>query len=277
MQTHQTMAMKVVRILLLTMVAFIIPKLQAKTIILDFSTENSVDLYGARTNAFNEAQYGFTTMSLTDVINNVMLAINNDFFGYSYASLPTGKELDIDFEVGSIGSGPINGDSDFLYFQLGSVISGETYFGHACLGCALTSPPFENSGAVIGSIFTNNIANLAGLANDDAGLINLIAGTTSHEIGHALSLLHPSGKQLNPGESAYGLMSTGAEPTIMPNGERVLDRAFANTNFDVLVNQLGLRDIPMTGTPVPEPSTLFLFLIAIIMISAKRKTTNNAH
>lgn len=253
-------------LLLIAMVLFV-PKSKATTIILDFSTTASVDAFGAVTNAFDETLYGFSTMSLSDVITNVMLAINNDFFGYSYAALPAGKELDINFEVGSIGTGPSNGDSVFSYFQIGNVTSGESHLGQACLGCALTT-----SGFVIGSIFTNNIASLAGLAANDAQLINLIAGTTSHEIGHTLSLPHPTSAQLNPGESIFGLMATGASPTSMPNGERVLDRAFSNSNFDTLVAGVGLRDIATTGTPVPEPSTILLFLSALLMVSVKRKS-----
>lgn len=269
MQNSKITTNKILSLLLLIIaMAFIMPKAKATTIILDFSSNPSSDIYGATTGAFDETLYGFTTMNYAAVINNVYLAITRDFLGYSYANLPTGKELDIDFEIGSIGTGPTNGDTDYSYFQLGNVTSGESYFGHACLGCALTT-----SGYVVGSIFTNNIARLAGLATNDAQLINLIAGTTSHEIGHALSLPHPSGPELNPGDSTYGLMGTGASPTSMPNSERVLDRAFSNSNFDTLIAAVGLRDIAVTEPEqsIPEPSTIFLFLSAVIMVSVQRK------
>ena len=88
-------------------------------------------------------------------------------------------------------------------------------------------------------------------------MANAIGGTLSHEIAHGLGLDHPGGIQSNPGDSAYGIMATGASPTSMPNSQRLLNRAFSDVNMQTLVNNVGLRSIP-----VPEPSTLLLFLFA---------------
>ncbi|MBA6351583.1 PEP-CTERM sorting domain-containing protein [Colwellia sp. BRX9-1] len=268
MQNHQIIKKRIFTLLLLvTAMAVFMPKSAATTIILDFTTIDSTDMYGAKTNAFDESIYGFSNMGLNDVINNISSAISNDFFGYSYAGLSAGKELNINFEVGTIGSGPSNGDNEFSYFQFGNVTSGESHLGHACSGCALTS---YWQGKVIGSIFTNNIAtDLARYATNNKELINLIAGTASHEIGHSLFLSHPGGKELNPGESDYGLMATGASQPSMPNEQRVLDRAFSNRNFDTLITRVGLRDAQIAA--IPEPSTILLLLSALLMLIVKRK------
>ena len=86
-------------------------------------------------------------------------------------------------------------------------------------------------------------------------MANAIGGTLSHEIAHGLGLDHPGGIQSNPGDSAYGIMATGSTP--MPEAQRLLNRAFSDVNMQTLVNNVGLRSIP-----VPEPSTLLLFLFA---------------
>lgn len=245
----------------------------AKTIVLDFDTNTSTDIFGYSTSDFDTTPYGFTSMSRAEVIDGVLSAVIDDYLGYAYPSLPAGMELDINFEVGSIGVAPTNGDTDYSFIQIGEGTGSPTTgsLGHACLSCALVGDTFYSVGSVVGSIFTDNIASLAGFASDDLGLLHLIAGTTSHEIGHALSLPHPSGAELNPGESAFGLMATGAPPTSMPNSERVKDRAFSFTNFEALIAAVGLREIEEPGKPgeIPEPSILILLLSGLVILVRK--------
>ncbi|WDE07493.1 PEP-CTERM sorting domain-containing protein [Thalassomonas viridans] len=267
-KTHVNNLFSLVVLTLLVMLLSLRP-VKASTIILDFTSNPSTNIFGVSTNAFDSSPFGFTGLSHNQVIESIFDTVVEDFFGYVYPSLPPGKELDLDFEIGTIGSGPQNGDSDYSYFKIGEDYQNQTgSLGHACLSCALPDYFTYSPGAVVGSIFTDNLLNLAQLALTDDDRINLIAGTTSHEIGHALSLPHPSGAEANPGESSFGLMGTGASPANMPNGERILDRAFSYSNFDRLISAIGLRDI---SVEVPEPGTVMLMLLSLGLMVSRRK------
>ena len=247
-------------------------QVKASTIILDFTSNTSTNIFGVSTNAFDSAAFGFTSLSQGQAINSIFDTVIDDFFGYVYPSLPPGKELDLDFEIGTVGNGPRNGDNEYSYFTLGNDYQDKTgSLGHACLSCALSDNITYSTGAVVGSIFTDNLLNLAQLALTDEDRINLIAGTTSHEIGHALSLPHPSSAETNPGASSFGLMGTGASPTSMPNGERILDRAFSYSNFDKLIAAVGLRDISVV---VPEPGSVILLLMGLILLGRRNKLSH---
>jgi hypothetical protein len=87
----------------------------------------------------------------------------------------------------------------------------------------LTGPTVPNH-SVVGSILTDRIATLAGLASTDAERINLLVETISHEIGHTLSLVHPPGPEANPGASIYTLMSVVTARTNQPDSERIRTR-----------------------------------------------------
>jgi hypothetical protein len=246
---------------------------QSLTIVLDFVMGPTTDVFGGDTTTANLAAYGFTGLTNTQVRDATLAAVMIDFHGYPTVGmdpsspLANGQELDIDFELGFNNfTAPMNGDPEYYYFAIGDATGGETFLGQACLGCIRT--PVEtgpNGGAVsgmtLGSIMTNNIATLAGLATSDEQLINLLVGTISHEIGHALSLNH-NGVAANPGASAYTLMATGGSPFNMPNNQRVLDRSFSYAEFDQLIDAVGVRDEP---TVVPEPGTWLLFSTALVM------------
>ncbi|WDE09919.1 PEP-CTERM sorting domain-containing protein [Thalassomonas haliotis] len=265
---HKNKLFSLVFLTLLVMLMSVKP-VKASTIILDFTSNPSTNIFGVSTNAFDSSPFGFTGLSHSQVIESIFDTVVDDFFGYMYPSLPPGKELDLDFEIGAIGSGPLSGDSDYSYFKIGEDYLNQTgALGHACLSCALTDNFSYSAGAVVGSIFTDNLLGLAQLALTDEDRINLIAGTTSHEIGHALSLPHPTSAEANPGESRFGLMGTGASPTSMPNGERILDRAFSYSNFEQLISAVGLRDIIVD---VPEPGTVMLMLLSLTLLASRRK------
>jgi len=266
--THANKLFSLVFLIMLAMLVSLKPA-KASTIILDFTSNSSTNIFGVSTSAFDSSSFGFTGLSHSQVIESIFDTVVDDFFGYVYPSLPPGKELDLDFEIGTVGSGPLNGDNDYSYFTIGEDYQNQTgSLGHACLSCALTDNFSFSAGAVVGSIFTDNLLNLAQLALTDEDRINLIAGTTSHEIGHALSLPHPSGAEANPGESSYGLMATGASPANMPNGERILDRAFSYSNFEQLISAVGLRDITVD---VPEPGTVMLMFMSLVLLASRKK------
>lgn len=273
MQKINTKNNRLISVVFLSLLMILMsPKqVEASTIILDFTSNPSTNIFGYSTNAFDSSPFGFTSLSHTQVIEDIFTTVMDDFFGFAYPGLPSGKELDLDFEIGTIGTGPANGHSDYSYFKIGEDYQDRTRsLGHACLSCALINNARYTAGAVVGTIFTDNLLNLAKLALTDEDRINLIAGTTAHEIGHALSLPHPNSAEANPGESAFGLMGTGAAPTSMPNGERILDRAFSYSNFDKLIAAIGLRDKVVDGIEVPEPTTLILMLLSLTLLLSRR-------
>jgi hypothetical protein len=100
-----------------------------------------------------------------------------------------------------------------------------------------------------------------------------ISGTTSHEIGHALSLLHLNKAGSVTHSGVPPLMGTGAID--LPNIDRISNREFAFSGFNdqeggaaqfhvsQLVAAVGLRDVAVENT-IPEPSAILLFSISIL-------------
>lgn len=243
----------------------------ALLITLDFTSLNSSDLWGNETDDFNVASY-FDTSQTQDLIDAIVAAVENDFYSTAYSFIASNQQLDIDFMVATIGTDVSSIDSDNYAIQIGSVTSyGSSSYngtlGLACDSCVVSQTVL--AGSVVGSVFSNNI--LSGLYSvtvdgwDFEEIVNAIAGTLSHEIAHTLGLDHPTGTAANPGESAYGLMATGASPTSMPNGERLLDRAFSDTNMQTLVDNLGLRTVE-----VNSPGTWLLMLMAVVFMAQRR-------
>lgn len=238
----------------------------AKLMIIDFDTPSVTNVFNYKSDPFDSSPFGFSGMSYDDVVSNIMGEVVEDYLGNSslYPSIPLGWELDIDFQVGNVGTIPL-GVTDYFYFRVGEIgsnLPSTGSFGHAGYNFAFSS---FFSGKVIGSVFTDNIAAFAGLASNDEQLINLIAGTLSHEIGHTLGLDHPAGREDNPGNSSFGLMGTGSSPTGMPNRERVKDRAFSYLNFDILIDNLGIR------RQIPEPPMIVLMIIALFGFGASKR------
>lgn len=249
----------------------------ALTFILDFDSAVKTDIFSDVTNAFNPTPYGFAGLNATQVQTGVLDVVTNHYRDYptvgadAMSPLPVGMELDLDFEIGTVGLGPSNGDTDFYYIGIGTAAAAGQPFGRACLGCVRDSagagPTLVAIGDVVGSVFTDSLVVHAGLANDDAELLNLIANTTSHEIGHTLSLPHSGAQDANPGASQWGLLGSGA--TLMPDVSRVLDREFTYAKFGQLIGAVGLRDVTAV-TAVPEPATHVLFGFSVAAFGLMR-------
>ncbi|MCC5451062.1 hypothetical protein LMJ53_04845 [Rheinheimera sp. UJ51] len=245
-------------------------------------TSTSTDMWGNTTSAFDVTQAGFAASTFNSLTDAIMTAVRNDFYNSSlYGFISNDKQLNIDFVKAAVTDDVSAIDPNHYTIQVGSRLSGpHNGFGVACISCVsgpggiARFPTTINN--IFGSIFSNNIFSALTLAAggtwDMNEAVNAIAGTLSHEIGHGLNQFHPSGQQINPGESLWGLMATGASPSLMPNGERLKDRAFSNVNMQDLVNNLGLR-----SAAVSEPPAIILFFSAcLIMFFQLRKKNNQA-
>lgn len=246
------------------------------TIVLDFdSNPGPNDPWGRPTGGFDVTDFGFDAAAAGTVQSSVLSALVNDYLNYptfgmdGNSPIPDGKELDIDFVIGAIGTLPSNGDSEYYYTHIGTSDPGTPYLGVAYTNSIRAGDgtrPYgdANIGRNLAWIFTDNIAGM-GVSPSDAltsgnltYTTNAIAGTLAHEIGHTLSLGHVSGA--NPGDSDYSIMGTGASPVYMPNNERLKDRAFSYDNMTSLITAVGLRD---DTAPVPEPVTMLLFGVGL--------------
>lgn len=256
----------------------------AVTFVLDFDTTGSSDIFGSTTNAFDSTPFGFSGLTETEIRNGILTSVMNHFLNYPTVNLdpssplPFGQELDIDIEIGNIGTAPLSGASEYYFMQIGTAVPANPgLFGQACLACVRSAagigPNFGvANGAVVGSIYTDAISSIAGLAADNNQLFNLIAGTTSHEIAHTLSLQHAGAQSPNPGQSAWGVMGSGA--TAMPSSQRVLNREFTYANFGQLVGAVGLRDA--APAPVPLPAMGWALLLACLGLGAYGRRTARA-
>lgn len=239
------------------------PSAKALTFVLDFNEPtqaNTIDVFSNpnTVGTFDVTAYGFAATDFNSVTNSVLDQVESHFYDIPTFSsdnrspIPDGKQLNIDFEIGNIGTPPTS-DSEYYFMQIGDFVSGPngSSLGVAAGSAARTSSGVSNQYNVsqsaidnkaFGSIFTNNINNLAlGGAIPNNALksgnltytTNAIAGTLSHEIGHTLSLLHINkANSVTPG-GVPPLMGTGAID--LPNNDRVGDRAFSYSGFNAQV------------------------------------------
>lgn len=222
----------------------------ALTFVLDFNEPeqaNTTDDLAITVGTFDVTQYGFDNSDFDTIATSVLETVESHYLDIptfsenSDSPIPNGRELDIDFEIGTIFSPPTNSDSDYYFVQIGDYISENNPnidgISNGTLGIAASSgarnaegiAPFGN-GLAVGSVFTDHISGLVDSNNPDlATTTNAIAGTLSHEIGHALSLNHVYKEGAVTPDNVPPILGTGAFD--LPNIDRLGNRAFSFSAF----------------------------------------------
>ena len=273
------------------------------TIVIDFKTPaegNTLAITGDTVSDFNYVAYGISAGQYSTLQASMMTELNRDYHNIptkatdSRSPIPAGKELDIDFVVGSIGSAPSNGATTYYYAQIGTAVSGPNT-GGGTLGVAGVSAVRNSNGtvgsaanhAVVCSIFSDAIQTLGGLTPSNAltsGNITFttyaVEGTLAHELAHTLSLSHIDKAGSIQMTNLPPLMGTGAID--LPNQDRIGDREFSlsGTNsqgggaavfqVDQLVSAVGLRSIP-------EPSSAMLVAVVGTVLTRRRRRAASMH
>jgi hypothetical protein len=244
---------------------------------LNFVSTTSSDIFGLTTSTADFSPFGFIGLTSNDIQTAVLNAVIADYLAYPtvvvdpLSPIGAGLTLSVNFYLTSNHAAPVSGDPQYYFINLGTDTGSTSALGQACLACVRTAaglnPGSVTNGSIVGSVLLNNIGGLAGLASTNAQRINLIAGTTSHEIGHTVSLDHPSGPLSNPGASSYSIMASGTASG-MPNAERILDRSFAYSEFAQLMLALGTAP---DGTSIPEPSGFLLLGTGLVVLWTRRR------
>jgi Ca2+-binding RTX toxin-like protein len=247
------------------------------TVVLDFIEANQVpfiDALGNPQGVFDVTPFGFQVSEFDAVTQAILATVNQHYLAIPTSDvdgrspIPQGMQLDIEFVIGDVGTPPSNGATEYYYVTIGSDLSGTAPLGVAFLNSirnATGSPSGGfNIGDPVGTIYSNNIQGIGGLTPSNAltsgdlfFTANAVAGTTSHEIGHALSLLHLNNAGSITPTGVSPIMGTGAID--LPNQQRILTREFAYSGQNAqaggatqmhvqqLVGALGLRAAPVTS------------------------------
>lgn len=253
----------------------------ALTISLAFVNSPTTDKFGVTTTTADFSPFGFTNWSTSQIQSAILGAVAEDYLGYPVGGLSpmtAGKQLNINFVSSTGTTRPTNGDSEYYYVAIGTATNVSGFLGQACTMC-IRMPTGRGpllgttTGSIVGSILTNEIAKVSVTATTNQQRVNLLAGTIAHEIGHALSLPHPSGPTANPGESAYSLMATGTSPSYMPSSQRILDRDFSYAEMKQLMTAIGTRSpvnypslVSSADVDLPEPGALGLLGFGLAML-----------
>ena len=214
---------------------------------------------------FVAADYDLVTNAVLDTVRQHYYSIPTTGAD-SRSPLPDGQQLDINFVIGDLGAAPAIGATEFYTTVIGTAPSAPALgvaFLSAVRDAGGTGPlPGFTNGSHVASVYTNSIVGLGGLtpadivipdeptgvhfdvASGDGTMIlqdaltsgnlnftrNAIAGTTSHEIGHTLSLTHMNVAGSVTPTGAPPIMGTGAIDT--PNQARIGLREFGYSGFD---------------------------------------------
>jgi hypothetical protein len=253
------------------------------TIVLDFndpSQPNTTDGLGNVVTTFDVTAFGFSPADFSTVTQSVLEQVRSHYHDiatsdvFPQSPIPPAMELAVEFLIGDIGTPPSNGSTDFYYVQIGTGVSGQCI---GALGCASVNSIRNSAGApgaavgsVIGSIFSDTIQSMGGLAPSNAlssgdleFTTNALAGTISHEAAHGLSLAHLNWAGAVTPNGFPPIMGTGAID--LPNQQRIGEREFAYSGFNSqnggaqqfhmnqLVSAIGLH--AADGDDPPDPLT----------------------
>ena len=252
------------------------------TIILDFNDPGQPNTTDETSREYEVSTWdaaGYFTPRATveqGVLNRVRShfdLVTQDVFADS--PLPERYQLDIEFEIGNIGTPPSNGSSDYYYIQIGDFVSqasgpSNRPLGLASVGAArrLDGTSGAAAGSVFGTVFADEISQIDcdpifGCSWDLDEAINALGIVTSHEIGHGLSLLHVfQAGSTTPGGLAP-VMGTGALD--MPNEDfyeqsgEFSSFGFTTDSFQLsmaqLVSAVGVAD-PDSNDQINEAASL---------------------
>jgi hypothetical protein len=252
---------------------------------------------GSTMTPFDVTGFGFAASDYDMVTQAVLDTVREHYYDIPTVGMdprspmPDGKQLDINFVIGDLGQSPSIGATEYYTAVIGESAAAQS------LGVAFLSSVRDangngpaagtQQGAHVASIYSNIINGMGGLNPADLpvappGAIfdvlapgqqpiisdaltsgnltftrNAIAGTTSHEIGHALSLTHMNLANSVTPSGVAPIMGTGAID--LPNQARIGRREFGYSGFDgengnapifhvqQLISALGVRDAAVAG------------------------------
>ena len=221
------------------------------------------DTFGNDIIPFDVTGFGFADADFDMVTDAILDQVRDHFYNIptmgtdARSPIPNGRQLSIDFVVGDLGTDPSNGATEFYYAVIGGSSSSGTPLGLGFLSSARAAtgigPNFGfTNGDQLLAIYSDNINGLGGLTPADIGsdhpsdlavagdnqalrdaltsgnltfTRNALGGTTSHEIGHTVSLLHMNVAGSVTPTGAPPIMGTGAIDT--PNQARIGLREFS--------------------------------------------------
>lgn len=243
------------------------------TFVLDFvETGRSVTdpIFGTgNIDGFDFTQFGFAAGQDAALEQAILAEVITDYLGIPTVSqnansvIPDGMELDVDFVIGTPGTAPSNGATEYYVVEIGDANPDQAnIFGVAFLdivrdGAGNGPAAGTATGDAVMSVYTDShIAAGGGVASGNQTFtVNALSSTISHEIGHTVSLDHiDNGTGVTP-NGFVDLMNVSASSAdlIAP-----AEFSYAGTNSDSatpgprntiqeLVNALGLRSRTQTA------------------------------
>ena len=258
------------------------------------SEDVTIDLIGNIVDDFDITAYGFsdTEADFNLFTGEILNRVQSDF-----DAVPLASSSSINFEIGDIGTAP-SSDSEYYFVQIGTyegydsasdltngngILSTGTA-GQALVGLARNSigesnpfnrPQEELNNNAISSVFTNHIDSILdpetnytqvnGLSQEEA-VVNAIANTLSHEIGHTLNLEHVYNEESVTPNSLPPIMGTGAldfstfsdflsdqEFSTFAYGEVEPDTSESVIEAHSLLIRIG-EDVPLEAFPADAPT-----------------------